>query len=164
MGNMVWSAAGKRHYGDGLYKRAAEITGMTEGTLRDFVWMAGAFELSFRKDSLSFRHHKEVASIKLIDEYEDRTLELSDEPDQDKIAELLAERSMGADLAGMEKASGGQPYQNSTGNNVLPVETLRDLGISKMQSSRWQRIAPEASTSKRRRNGRRPGEETRKRL
>ena len=44
-------------------------------------------------------------------------------------------------LAKMPKASGGQPYQ-STSNNLLPVElTLADLGIEKIQSSRWQQIA-----------------------
>lgn len=86
-----WLVDGKRHYGDGLYKRAAEITGLAEGTLRDFVWMAGAFELSSRKDNLSFKHHKEVASIKFIATDDDGKLALSDEADQDKIAELLAE-------------------------------------------------------------------------
>ena len=43
----------------------------------------------------------------------------------------------------MDKATGGQPYQ-STGNTVLPVETpptLNDIGVGKMQSSRWQTIA-----------------------
>ena len=74
---------GKRHYGDGLYKRAAEITGFTEGTLRDFMWMARAYELSSRKDNLSFKHHKEVASAKLIAEDEDGKLFLSDEADVD---------------------------------------------------------------------------------
>ena len=39
-------------------------------------------------------------------------------------------------------AKGGQPYQGDpTGNTVLPVETLADLGVTKMQSSRWQALA-----------------------
>ena len=48
---------------------------------------------------------------------------------------LLAERKAGALLAAMEMNKGGQ----GTGNNVLPV--LEDLGVSKMQSSRWQKEA-----------------------
>jgi N6-adenosine-specific RNA methylase IME4 len=72
-----WLVDGKRHYGDGLYKRAAEITGLTEGTLRN--------------DKLRWYHHSEVASIKQIADDKKGKLFLSDEPDKDKIAELLAE-------------------------------------------------------------------------
>lgn len=42
-------------------------------------------------------------------------------------------------LAAMEKKPGGG--DQSTGNGVLPVPSLDDLGIDKMQSSRWQREA-----------------------
>lgn len=86
-----WLADGKRHYGDGLYKRAAEITGLDESTLRNYVWLSTAFELSLRRDKLSHRHHKEAASIKQIATDADGTLCLSDEPDTDKIGELLAD-------------------------------------------------------------------------
>ncbi len=45
-------------------------------------------------------------------------------------------------LKEMEKAKGGQPHQKkSTGNSVLPVRTLDDMGISKKESSRWQQEA-----------------------
>ena len=54
---------------------------------------------------------------------------------------LRAERKAGALLAEREKATGGQPYQGSTGRSARPVETLSDLGISKQQSSDWQRLA-----------------------
>ena len=66
---------------------------------------------------------------------------------QNEAAEIKirAERKAGEMLAQMPKAEGGQPYQekNSTGNIVLPVDTptLSDLGIEKMQSSRWQMVA-----------------------
>ena len=46
---------------------------------------------------------------------------------------LQAERKAGEILSGMEMAKGGR---GKTGNNTLPV-----LGITKIQSSRWQRIA-----------------------
>ncbi len=84
-----WLCDGKQHYGDGLYKRAAEITGLTEGTLRDYLWVAGGFELSLRKDKLTYNHHKEVASLKEIHEDKKGKLFQSDEADQEKIAELL---------------------------------------------------------------------------
>lgn len=54
---------------------------------------------------------------------------------------LRAERKAGEMLAAMEKPKGGRPSETS--NSVLPVSvpSLDDLGIDKMQSSRWQREA-----------------------
>ena len=86
-----WLVDGKRHYGDGLYKKAAEITGLSANTLMSFASLSSAFELSLRRENLCYGHHKEVQGIKLIAEGDDGKLHLSDEPDQDKIAELLAE-------------------------------------------------------------------------
>ena len=86
-----WLCDGKSHYGDGLYKRAAQVTGLSEGTLRDYLWVASGFELSLRKDKLTYNHHKEVASIKQIAEDTEGKLFLSNEADHDKIAELLAD-------------------------------------------------------------------------
>ena len=56
------------------------------------------------------------------------------------------DRWLGGYLADREKAKGGQPYQKSTGNTALPVETLEDLDVTKNQSSRWQQevAVPEA--------------------
>jgi len=51
---------------------------------------------------------------------------------------LRAERKAGEMLAAMEKNEGGRPPK--TGNTMLPV-SLEDLGITKMQSSRWQKEA-----------------------
>jgi len=86
-----WLVDGKQHHGDGLYKRAAEITGQSEGTLRQYAHLSSQFELLARTNNLSYRHHYEVASIKQIAEHEDGKLYLCDEPDRDKIAALLAE-------------------------------------------------------------------------
>ncbi len=54
---------------------------------------------------------------------------------------LRAERKAGEMLAAMEKDKGGRPIETS--NSALPVSvpSLDDLGIDKMQSSRWQREA-----------------------
>src|SRR3972149_800455 len=53
---------------------------------------------------------------------------------QNQAAEIKirAERRAGEMLRDMEKAPGGQPYQNPTSNIVKPVETLEGLGISKI--------------------------------
>ncbi len=47
--------------------------------------MSDRFELLSRNNSLSFAHHKEVASIKLIATAEDGKLYLSDEADMELI-------------------------------------------------------------------------------
>jgi N6-adenosine-specific RNA methylase IME4 len=86
-----WLVDGKSHYGDGLYKQAAEITGQSEGTLRQYASLSSQFELLARTNNLSYRHHYEVASIKTIVEGTDGKLYLSDEADTEKIAELLDE-------------------------------------------------------------------------
>jgi len=86
-----WLVDGKGHYGDGLYKRAAEITGLAEQTLRLHSSMAGQFELLTRINTLSYQHHREVASIKLIATDDDGKLYLSDDADREKIGELLAD-------------------------------------------------------------------------
>ena len=47
--------------------------------------------MSLRKDKLSYNHHKEAASIKLIAEDKKGKLYLAEEADKDKITELLTE-------------------------------------------------------------------------
>jgi N6-adenosine-specific RNA methylase IME4 len=73
------------------------------------------------------------AAIKLAKQHRDVSFEaLADAAE----ITILAERKLGEMLAVMDKNEGGRPSQ--TGNTMLPVSTLSDLGISKMQSSRWQ--------------------------
>jgi hypothetical protein len=52
---------------------------------------------------------------------------------------LRAERKAGQLLAKMEKAKGGQPYQS--GGTMGSPKTLKALGVSPDQSSRWQALA-----------------------
>jgi hypothetical protein len=52
-----------------------------------------------------------------------------------------AERRAGELLKDLQKAVGGRPSQK-TGNTSRPVSPpLKDIGISKQQSSNWQRLA-----------------------
>ena len=55
-----------------------------------------------------------------------------------EVSQPKAERKAGKLLKAMEKHKGGRPSKK-TGNTVLPV--FDDLGITKNQSSRWQREA-----------------------
>lgn len=57
-----WLNAGEAKWGE-RYKRAAEITGLAEQTLRNYASVARAFQLSRRKYKLSFGHYALVAAI-----------------------------------------------------------------------------------------------------
>jgi hypothetical protein len=50
-----------------LYKEAERIIGWAQTTLRDLKSIAERYELSLRNDKLSWNHHKEIASLKLIE-------------------------------------------------------------------------------------------------
>jgi len=54
---------------------------------------------------------------------------------------LRAERRAGELLAQSPKAKGGEQYHESTGSEREPVPTLSDLGVTKTQSSKWQKLA-----------------------
>lgn len=86
-----WLNDGKRHYGDGLYKQAAELTGMQTNTLERYASLSNTMETFIRIKDLTWSHHQEVASLKLIATADDGKLYLSDEPDKEKMQELLAE-------------------------------------------------------------------------
>src|SRR5215831_15453640 len=57
-----WLAYGQAAYG-GRYREAVARTGLDYQTLRNYAWVAGRFELSRRRDTLSFGHHAEVAAL-----------------------------------------------------------------------------------------------------
>jgi len=57
-----WLVYGRSAFG-GRYREAVERTGLDYQTLRNYAWVAGRFELSRRRDTLSFGHHAEVAAL-----------------------------------------------------------------------------------------------------
>ena len=57
-----WLVYGQAAYGS-RYRDAVERTGLDYQTLRNYAWVAGRFELSRRRDTLSFGHHAEVAAL-----------------------------------------------------------------------------------------------------
>jgi len=84
-----WLCDGKRHYGDGLYKKASLILGIDERTLEGLKQIADRFQITLRNVNLLWSHHKEVASLKQIDRSDDKDWKLSKEKDVEKIQELL---------------------------------------------------------------------------
>jgi hypothetical protein len=57
-----WAHYGKGSYGE-KYKKAIAVTGLDYQTLRNYAWVAGRFDLSRRRDKLSFGHHAELAAL-----------------------------------------------------------------------------------------------------
>lgn len=84
-----WLVDGKRHYGDGLYKEASEILGIDQSQLRNLKSLANTFELSQRCDKLGWTHHREVSSLKLIEEDKKGKLKLSNDSDKEKMQWFL---------------------------------------------------------------------------
>lgn len=56
-----WVRFGEAAYGE-MYSQALDATERDYGTLRNYVWVAERFDLSRRRDKLTFGHHQEVAS------------------------------------------------------------------------------------------------------
>jgi hypothetical protein len=57
-----WIAFGQMKYGR-LYKDAIVATGLDYQTLRNYAVIARRFELSRRRDDLTFQHHAEVCAL-----------------------------------------------------------------------------------------------------
>jgi hypothetical protein len=57
-----WVAYGEERYGE-RYRDASAITGLGHQTLRNYAWVARRFDVSRRRDTLSFAHHSEVAAL-----------------------------------------------------------------------------------------------------
>jgi len=53
------------------YKEAEGILGYTQGALRNMKSLSDQIELSWRHDKLSWQHHCEVASLRLIERSKD---------------------------------------------------------------------------------------------
>ncbi len=57
-----WAFYGEGRYGK-KYKQAIAVTGLDHQTLRNYAWVAGRFDVSRRRDKLSFGHHAELAAL-----------------------------------------------------------------------------------------------------
>jgi hypothetical protein len=62
-----WLLYGQREFAD-RYERAIAQTGFDYQTLRNYAWVASRFAPSRRRDTLSFSHHAELASLEPDDQ------------------------------------------------------------------------------------------------
>ncbi len=120
-----WLRFGRDKYPD-RYKRAIGETSLEYQTLRNYAWVAGRFDVSRRRDALSFQHHLEVAA--LPEDQQDLWLERAERSGwsrNDLRAQLRCCRDDGA---------AARP---------LPVSALH-LRISQDRRQRWQDAATRA--------------------
>jgi hypothetical protein len=95
-----WLAFGQAKYGR-RYKEGIALTGLEYQTLRNYATVARRFDVSRRRDNLSFQHHAEVCS--LSDDDQERWLDLADRHGWSK-TELR--RRVRADAPGLETPTG----------------------------------------------------------
>jgi hypothetical protein len=62
-----WLIYGQQQYAD-RYQRAIKLAGLDYQTLRNYAWVARKFDLSRRRDALSFQHHAEVAALPMAEQ------------------------------------------------------------------------------------------------
>jgi hypothetical protein len=119
-----WLNEGERQWGE-TYRWASEITGLAQGTLRQYASVASRFEMSNRIDKLGFAHHLAVAAIPM--EAAQEWLELAQQ-------EQWSVRELAAGLREVQQLPPGQPEIVAT---VFKVTVPRD------HEKRWQVAAAE---------------------
>lgn len=62
-----WLVYGKENY-ESRYLEAIERVGLDYQTLRNYAWVTRRFPASRRRESLSFQHHAEVASLPVAEQ------------------------------------------------------------------------------------------------
>ena len=80
-----WNAGVK--WGEG--QAICDAVGLSYSTAKSAGSVSNVFKLCRRRHNLSYSHHVEVASVKVIASDSDGNLKLSDHPDHEKISDLL---------------------------------------------------------------------------
>ncbi len=72
-----WIRYGTKKWGE-KYTEAARLTGYDHGSLRNLAWVASQFDLSRRRDKLTWTHHQEIAPLEPAeqDQWLDRAIAL----------------------------------------------------------------------------------------
>jgi hypothetical protein len=90
-----WIRYGNAHWGE-KYTEAARVTGLDAKTLRNIAYVASRFQLSRRRDNLSWTHHAELAALSpdQQDQWLDRSLSLRLSPGDLRIELRSAQRAL----------------------------------------------------------------------
>jgi hypothetical protein len=117
-----WLIYGEKAFGE-RYKTALAITSLDYQTLRNYAWVARRFDMSRRRDTLSFQHHAEVAALP--------------EPHQD-LWLLRAERSQ---WSRNELRSHLRTERRTRGHESGESAVRLSLEVAKTRERRWRQAA-----------------------
>jgi hypothetical protein len=104
-----WIRYGNTRWGE-KYVEAARLTGLDAKTLRNIAYVASRFDLSRRRDKLTWTHHAEVAALlpEQQEDWLDRALALRLSPGDLRVELRAAQRVHAlADVSAAEAPSGG---------------------------------------------------------
>jgi hypothetical protein len=90
-----WIRYGNARWGE-KYTEAARVTGLDAKTLRNIAYVASRFDLSRRRDNLSWTHHAELAALPPArqDQWLDRSLSLRLSPGDLRIELRATQRAL----------------------------------------------------------------------
>ena len=130
-----WLAYGQKTY-EGRYREAVERTGLDYQTLRNYAWIARRFEMPRRRETLSFGHHAELASLPEPEQdfwlRKAEQLSWSTSQLRREVRASLAERSNGQEKAGLPHSNGPgdltQPsaHERPADSEVIEVRLTRE--------------------------------------
>ena len=63
-----WVRFGQHRYTNGRFAVASRISGYDEQTLRNFGYVAGRYEVSRRRENLTWSHHAELAALVSVEQ------------------------------------------------------------------------------------------------
>jgi hypothetical protein len=122
-----WLIYGKQRYAD-RYQRAIQAANLDYQTLRNYAWVARRFEIGRRRETLSFQHHAEVASLPAAE--------------QDEWLERAEQRGWTRNqLRRQVRNSRSDPGRSASGS--LPLPRLR---VPTDRFERWREAADQAGT------------------
>jgi len=92
-----WVTYGERAYGE-MYAQALDATDYSYQALRDAAYVSSRFELSRRRDNLSWSHHREVASLEPIEQDEMLDTAVAEKWSTRQLREAVQERKRAAEI------------------------------------------------------------------
>lgn len=96
-----WIRFGANRYG-GRYKVATQLTGYDEQTLTNMAWVASRFEISRRRENLTWSHHAELAALE-----PDEREEWLDRAERNRLTIRQLRRALDEDVLPGEAGAGG---------------------------------------------------------
>jgi hypothetical protein len=114
-----WLAFGQMKYGR-RYKEGIALTGLEYQTLRNYAVVARRYELSRRRDNLSFHHHAELCALR--------------DDDQDAWLDLAAQH-------GWSKAQLRQRLRRTLRPRPTAHDVVLRLPLTRQRAKRWRAAA-----------------------